>query len=71
MFISLFENDKKPARLNKKTKRDNQKKKKQQKNIENQNKRLEDSKKIEEISEGKCIASDNDAKYLALIAKTY
>ena len=25
----------------------------------------------EEISEGKCIASDNDAKYLALIAKTY
>ena len=25
----------------------------------------------EEISEGKCIASDNDAKYMALIAKTY
>ena len=25
----------------------------------------------EEISEGKCIASDNDAKYIALIAKTY
>lgn len=25
----------------------------------------------EEISEGKCIASDNDAKYLTLIAKTY
>ena len=25
----------------------------------------------EEISEGKCIASDKDAKYLALIAKTY
>ena len=25
----------------------------------------------EEVSEGKCIASDNDAKYLALIAKTY
>ena len=25
----------------------------------------------EEISEGKCIASDNDAKYRALIAKTY
>lgn len=25
----------------------------------------------DEISEGKCIASDNDAKYMALIAKTY
>ena len=25
----------------------------------------------EEISKGKCIASDNDAKYIALIAKTY
>lgn len=25
----------------------------------------------EEISEGKCIASDNDAKFMALIAKTY
>ena len=25
----------------------------------------------EEVSEGKCIASDNDAKYIALIAKTY
>ena len=25
----------------------------------------------EEISEGKCIASNKDAKYLALIAKTY
>ena len=25
----------------------------------------------EEITEGKCIASDNDAKYIALIAKTY
>ena len=25
----------------------------------------------EEICEGKCIASDNDAKYMALIAKTY
>ena len=25
----------------------------------------------EEISEGKCIASNEDAKYLALIAKTY
>ncbi|MBR4447040.1 proline--tRNA ligase [Methanobrevibacter sp.] len=25
----------------------------------------------EEIAEGKCIASDNDAKYMALIAKTY
>ena len=25
----------------------------------------------EEISEGKCIASDNDAQYMALIAKTY
>ena len=25
----------------------------------------------EEISEGKCIASENDAKYIALIAKTY
>jgi len=25
----------------------------------------------EEINEGKCIASDNDAKYMALIAKTY
>ena len=25
----------------------------------------------EEVSDGKCIASDNDAKYIALIAKTY
>ena len=25
----------------------------------------------DEVSEGKCIASDNDAKYMALIAKTY